>query len=66
MNKVEKKRQREQHVVEDDPTVLPEKSFQRRTSGQKDVPCLSRTFRLRKAKKPEMSIYGAEDILCKL
>lgn len=49
MNKVEKKRQREQHVVEEMIQLYCRKNHSKEERRQKDVPCLSGTFRLRKA-----------------
>ena len=64
-NKVEKKRQKEQYVVEEMIRLYCRKNHKEhdKTTGKM---CPSGTFRLCQTQKPEMSIYGRKNILCEL
>lgn len=67
MNKIEKKRQKEQYVVEEMIRLYcRKKSSERRKTGGADVSRMSKTFGLCKTKKSEVSIYGRKDVLCEL
>ena len=68
MDKVEKKRQKEQHVVEEMIRLYCRKKHPKedRQAGRADLSCLSGTFGLCKTSKSKVSIYGRKDVLCEL
>ena len=67
MNKVEKKRQKEQYVVEEMiQPVLPEEPWKRGACIRRNVSGMSEISGLCKTAEPEMSLHGTENILRKL
>ena len=67
MDKVEKKRQKEQHVVEEMIRLYCRKKHpkEKRQEGQMCPSCLF-SFGLCKTKKSKVSIHGRKDVLCEL
>ena len=67
MDKVEKKRQKEQYVVEEMIRLYCRKKHpkEERQEGQMCPDCLF-SFGLCKTKKSKVSIYGRKDVLCEL